>query len=149
LEATERLVSLCGNTPLALRAAAARLLTKQHWRVHDLVRRLERSADRLAELSIGEDSLRARLDRSLEELDARAAFAYCELSRLNSADFSASTAGMLLDMDQMDAEDLIETLVDAQLLEVVGRGHRGEMRYRWQELVRLHSLVSRPPALRA
>ncbi|NGO45859.1 transcriptional regulator [Streptomyces sp. YC419] len=143
-ETTRHLVRLCGNTPLALRAAGARLLTKQHWRVHDLVRRLERQADRLAELSIGEDSLRARLDRSLGELDPAAAVAYTGLSRLDGPDFCAASASEALEMDQRDAEDLIETLVDAQLLEVVGRGHWGEMRYRWQELVRLHALACRP-----
>ncbi|MDT0387757.1 BTAD domain-containing putative transcriptional regulator [Streptomyces sp. DSM 41921] len=143
-ETTRRLVRLCGNTPVSLRAAGARLLTKQHWRVHDLVRRLERSADRLAELSIGEDSLRARLDRSLRELDGAAAAAYAELGRLDGTDFCAAGAAGALGMDQMDAEDLIETLVDAQLLEVVGRGRWGEMRYRWQELIRLHALATRP-----
>ncbi|MFJ8651006.1 BTAD domain-containing putative transcriptional regulator [Streptomyces rochei] len=140
-EATSRLAALCGHTPLALRAAAARLLTKTHWRVLDLVRRLERSGDRLAELSIGDDSLRARLDRSMRELDPRVASAYRELSRLDDPDFDAAQAAQVLGTDLLEAEDLIETLVDAQLLEAVGRGGAwGEMRYRWQELVRLHAL---------
>ncbi|MFF9797407.1 BTAD domain-containing putative transcriptional regulator [Streptomyces rochei] len=140
-EATSRLAALCGHTPLALRAAAARLLTKTHWRVLDLVRRLERSGDRLAELSIGDDSLRARLDRSMRELDPRVASAYRELSRLDDTDFDAAEAAQVLGTDLLEAEDLIETLVDAQLLEAVGRGGAwGEMRYRWQELVRLHAL---------
>ncbi|MCC8451710.1 AfsR/SARP family transcriptional regulator [Streptomyces rochei] len=140
-EATSRLAGLCGHTPLALRAAAARLLTKTHWRVLDLVRRLERSGDRLAELSIGDDSLRARLDRSMRELDPRVASAYRELSRLDDTDFDAAEAAQVLGTDLLEAEDLIETLVDAQLLEAVGRGGAwGEMRYRWQELVRLHAL---------
>ncbi|CAM5281587.1 AfsR/SARP family transcriptional regulator OS=Streptomyces rochei OX=1928 GN=G3I25_21870 PE=3 SV=1 [Streptomyces rochei] len=140
-EATSRLAALCGHTPLALRAAAARLLTKTHWRVLDLVRRLERSGDRLAELSIGDDSLRARLDRSMRELDPRVASAYRELSRLDDTDFDADQAAQVLGTDLLEAEDLIETLVDAQLLEAVGRGGAwGEMRYRWQELVRLHAL---------
>ncbi|CAL9317608.1 Regulatory protein AfsR [Streptomyces sp. SudanB135_2055] len=140
-EATSRLAALCGHTPLALRAAAARLLTKTHWRVLDLVRRLERSGDRLAELSIGDDSLRARLDRSMRELDPRVASAYRELSRLDDTDFDAAQAAQVLGTDLLEAEDLIETLVDAQLLEAVGRGGAwGEMRYRWQELVRLHAL---------
>jgi DNA-binding SARP family transcriptional activator len=141
--ATKQLGVLCDSSPLALRAAAARLLAKQHWHINDLVRRLERSPDRLAELSIGEDSLRARLDNSLRELDAKAAFAYCELSRLGEHDFCAAGAAEVLHTDQMDAEDLIESLVDAQLLDAVGRGACGEMRYRWQELVRLHALSSR------
>ncbi|MGA4846178.1 BTAD domain-containing putative transcriptional regulator [Streptomyces sp. G5(2025)] len=141
-EATEQLSALCGHMPLMLRAAAAKLLTKQHWRVLDLVRRLERSGDRLAELSMGDDSLRARLDHSLRELDPEAASAYRELSRLDNADFEAAEAAKVLGTDLLDAEDLIETLVDAQLLEVVGRSPWGEMRYRWQELVRLHAVHS-------
>ncbi|MEU1873962.1 DNA-binding SARP family transcriptional activator [Streptomyces ambofaciens] len=140
--ATRQLAVLCGHTPPALRAAATKLLTKQHWRVSDLVRRLERSADRLAELSIGEDSLRARLDRSVGELAPLPASAYRELSRLDGADFETAEAAKVLGTDLLAAEDLIETLVDAQLLEVVGRGASGEMRYRWQELVRLHAFHS-------
>ncbi|MEU4146706.1 AfsR/SARP family transcriptional regulator [Streptomyces parvulus] len=138
-EATSRLAALCGHTPLALRAAAARLLTKTHWRVLDLVRRLERSGDRLAELSIGDDSLRARLDRSMRDLDPRVASAYRQLSRLDDSDFEAAEAAKVLGTDLLEAEDLIETLVDAQLVEAVGRSAWGEMRYRWQELVRLHA----------
>ncbi|MFB7654993.1 MULTISPECIES: BTAD domain-containing putative transcriptional regulator [unclassified Streptomyces] len=141
-EATSRLAALCGHTPLALRAAAARLLTKTHWRVLDLVRRLERSGDRLAELSIGDDSLRARLDRSMRDLDPRVATAYRELSRLDDSDFEAAEAAKVLGTDLLEAEDLIETLVDAQLVEAVGRSAWGEMRYRWQELVRLHAFHS-------
>ncbi|WP_329471261.1 AfsR/SARP family transcriptional regulator [Streptomyces sp. NBC_01723] len=147
-EATSRLAALCGHTPLALRAAAARLLTKTHWRVLDLVRRLERSGDRLAELSIGDDSLRARLDRSMRDLDPRVAAAYRELSRLDDSEFEAAEAAKVLGTDLLEAEDLIETLVDAQLVEAVGRSAWGEMRYRWQELVRLHafhSLVAATP----
>ncbi|MDX3401630.1 MULTISPECIES: AfsR/SARP family transcriptional regulator [Streptomyces] len=138
-EATSRLAALCGHSPLALRAAAARLLTKTHWRVLDLVCRLERSGDRLAALSIGEDSLRARLDRSMRELDPRVAFAYRELSRLGDADFDSEQAAQVLGTDLLEAEDLIETLVDAQLLEAVGRSRWGGMRFKWQELVRLHA----------
>ncbi|MFG3319049.1 BTAD domain-containing putative transcriptional regulator [Streptomyces sp. NPDC048171] len=138
-EATSRLAALCGHTPLALRAAAARLLTKTHWRVLDLVRRLERSGDRLSELSIGDDSLRARLDRSMRDLDPRVAAAYRELSRLDDSAFEAAEAAKVLGTDLLEAEDLIETLVDAQLVEAVGRSAWGEMRYRWQELVRLHA----------
>ncbi|WP_307630774.1 AfsR/SARP family transcriptional regulator [Streptomyces turgidiscabies] len=141
-QATRQLSAFCGHTPLALRAAAARLLTKQHWLVSDLVRRLERSDDRLAELSIGEDSLSARLDRSVRELGPTAAGAYRELSRLGDAEFEAAEAAKVLGTDLLDAEDLIETLVDAQLLEVVGRSPWGSMLYRWQELVRLHAFQS-------
>ncbi len=77
----------------------------------------------------------------MRELDPRVASAYRELSRLDDTDFDAAQAAQVLGTDLLEAEDLIETLVDAQLLEAVGRGGAwGEMRYRWQELVRLHAL---------
>lgn len=145
-EATRRLGELCGHMPLALRAAAAKLLTKQHWRVSDLVRRLEKSADCLEELSIGEDSLRARLDRSVAELEPEAAFAYHRLSGLDGGEFTVPQAASVLSTGLTDAEDLIEILVDAQLLDPVGRSPWGEMSYRWQELIRLHAIHSRAAA---
>ncbi|MGW6863904.1 BTAD domain-containing putative transcriptional regulator [Streptomyces sp. NPDC054904] len=148
-EATGRLGELCGHMPLALRAAAAKLLTKQHWHVGDLVRRLEKSADCLDELSIGEDSLRARLDDSVAELQPEAACAYQRLSGLDGGEFTVPQAASVLSTGPADAEDLIEILVDAQLLEPVGRSPWGEMSYRWQELIRLHAVHSRAAAPRA
>lgn len=75
----------------------------------------------------------------MRELDPRVAFAYRELSRLGDADFDAEQAAQVLGTDLLEAEDLIETLVDAQLLEAVGRSRWGGMRFKWQELVRLHA----------
>ncbi|MFD3871216.1 BTAD domain-containing putative transcriptional regulator [Streptomyces sp. NPDC058623] len=148
-EAVRRLGELCGHMPLALRAAAAKLLTKQHWHVSDLVRRLEKSADCLDELSIGEDSLRARLDDSVAELQPEAACAYQRLSELDGGEFTVPQAASVLSTGAADAEDLIEILVDAQLLDPVGRSPWGEMSYRWQELIRLHAVHSRAASPRA
>lgn len=84
----------------------------------------------------------------MRDLDPRVAAAYRELSRLDDSEFEAAEAAKVLGTDLLEAEDLIETLVDAQLVEAVGRSAWGEMRYRWQELVRLHafhSLVAATP----
>ena len=137
--ATARLADLCGRLPLTLRAAAARLAAKPHWQVADLVARLADPARRLAELGRGDGSLRARLDsvvRSLEPVHRRA------VGRLGVAgppEFDAWTGAALLGVDVRSAEDLLEQLVDAHLLQVAGRDAGGRLRYRFEELVRLHA----------
>lgn len=50
-EAVARVAKLCGNLPLALRLAGARLAHRPAWRVEELSRRLSDSGRRLAELS--------------------------------------------------------------------------------------------------
>lgn len=138
--AAARLAELCDHHPLALRAAGARLANKPHWAVADLVSRLEDPARRLDELSHGEYSVRARLESSYGGLDALAARAHRALAAGVDADFGLSRAAAVLGVPASDAEDVIERLLDAHLLEVVEeRGGRLGRRYRFQELVRLHA----------
>jgi DNA-binding SARP family transcriptional activator len=137
--ATARLADLCGRLPLTLRAAAARLAAKPHWQVPDLVARLADPARRLPELGRGDGSLRARLDsvvRSLEPAHRRAVGC---LGVAGPPEFDASTGAALLGVDVPSAEDVLEQLVDAQLLQVAGRDGGGRLRYRFEELIRLHA----------
>ncbi|PVD04873.1 transcriptional regulator [Streptomyces sp. CS014] len=138
--ATVRLAELCDHHPLALRAAGARLANKPHWTVADLVARLENPSRRLAELSHGEYSVRARLECGYGSLDAAAARAYRVLGAGQSVDFDVREAADMLELPLVEAEDTIERLLDTHLLEVAadGGGVSGR-RYRLQELLRLHA----------
>ncbi|MCX5203684.1 tetratricopeptide repeat protein [Streptomyces sp. NBC_00237] len=131
-----RLSLLCDRLPLALRIAAARLAAKPHWSVRTLVARLEDQHRRLDELSMDERGVRAGLRLSYRDLPAAAARMFRLLGVLNVPDFSAWAGAALLDIDPVDAEDLIEQLVDAQLLEPLS-ATTGHVRYRFQDLVRL------------
>ncbi|MFE3515502.1 BTAD domain-containing putative transcriptional regulator [Streptomyces sp. NPDC059166] len=134
---TARLVELCDRLPLALRIAAARLAAKPHWSVRTLVTRLEDQRRRLDELSPDERGVRAGLRLSHRDLAPGAARMFRRLGLLAVPDFAAWAGAALLDIDPVDAEDLIEELVDAQLLEPRRPGADGQVRYRFQELVRL------------
>jgi DNA-binding SARP family transcriptional activator len=137
--ATARLAELCGRLPLTLRAAAARLLAKPHWTTADLAARLTDPARRLAELGRGDGSLHARLDSVVHALDPAHRRAYGCLGLAGPHEFDAWTGAALLGVDVRAAEDVLEHLVDVQLLQVAGRDDGGRLRYRFEELVRLHA----------
>ncbi|MFE3763712.1 BTAD domain-containing putative transcriptional regulator [Streptomyces sp. NPDC059104] len=134
-----RLVELCDRLPLALRIAAARLASKPHWSVRHLVTRLNDGRRRLDELSQGESQIRASFELSYRYLHKDAARLYRYLGLLGVPDFTAWVGAALMDQDVMDAERLIEHLVDAQFLEVVGVDATGQLRYRFQNLMRLYA----------
>ncbi|MCX5193862.1 tetratricopeptide repeat protein [Streptomyces sp. NBC_00249] len=134
-----RLVELCDRLPLALRIAAARLASKPHWTVRHLVTRLSDGRRRLDELSQGESQIRASFELSYRYLHKDAARLYRLLGLLGVPDFTAWVGAALMDQDVLDAERLIEHLVDAQFLEVVGVDATGQLRYRFQNLMRLYA----------
>ncbi|MEU8497026.1 AfsR/SARP family transcriptional regulator [Streptomyces lavendulae] len=138
-EDSARLVELCDRLPLALRIAAARLASKPHWSVRHLVTRLSDGRRRLDELSQGESQVRASFELSYRYLHKDAARLYRYLGLLGVPDFTAWVGAALMDQDVLDAERLIEHLVDAQFLEVVGVDATGQLRYRFQNLMRLYA----------
>ncbi|GAA2138696.1 BTAD domain-containing putative transcriptional regulator [Kitasatospora kazusensis] len=130
---------LCDHLPLALRIAAARLASKPHWTVRHLVTRLADERRRLDELSAGELEVRASFGLSYRYLPADAAQLYRRLGLLDVPDFSAWVGAAVLDIPLLDAEDLMEQLVEAQLLEAVSISATGVLRYRFQNLLRLYA----------
>ncbi|MFD7864517.1 BTAD domain-containing putative transcriptional regulator [Streptomyces sp. NPDC057682] len=134
-----RLAELCDRLPLALRIAAARLASKPHWTVRHLVARLSDERRRLDELSQGESQVRAGFALSYRYLPLDAARLYRRIGLLDAPDFTAWVGGALLDIDDLEAERLIEHLVDAQFLEVIGTDATGQLRYRFQNLLRLYA----------
>lgn len=134
-----RLVELCDRLPLALRIAAARLASKPHWSVRHLVARLSDERRRLDELSQGESRVRAGFELSYRYLSVDAARLYRRLGLADVPDFTSWVAAALLDVDVIDAELLLEDLVDTQFLEVVGVDATGRLRYRFQNLLRLYA----------
>lgn len=135
--AAARLGELCDRLPLALRIAGARLAAKPHWSVRSFVTRLEDQRRRLDELSPGEGGVRAGFRLSYRDLSAAARRLYRRVGLLNVPDFAAWVGAALVGADPMDAETLLEQLVDAQLLEVVTTGSGPVTRYRFQDLLRL------------
>ncbi|WP_424183761.1 BTAD domain-containing putative transcriptional regulator [Actinokineospora sp. G85] len=148
--AAERIADLCGGIPLAIRAAAAKLLARPHWPLKSLAARLSDEHRRLDELAVGDLAIRSSLRLNYTELDDRQRRAFHLLSVLDLPDFGWWVAAPLLDIPPADAEDVVEQLVDLRLLDVAGVDGIGRVRYRFHDLVQLfgaeHAAVAEPAA---
>ncbi len=137
-DAAVELARLCGGLPLALRIAGARLVSRPHWRLSGLVRRLHNEARRLDEFAHHGLELRSTFEITHRVLDeqARQLFRLCSLVR--APDFPGWTAAALLDTTEAEAEEVLESLVDAQLVDIVQYGEASP-RYRLHDLIRVYA----------
>lgn len=119
---------LCGYLPLAVRITGARLAGRAHWPVSKLVRRLSDERSRLDELVADDLAVRAGLELTYRALDENVRSAYRIFGFLGLPEVPSFLWAHLLD------EDVLDQLVDARLLDVIGSA-----RYRMHELVRLHA----------
>ncbi len=132
------LVNTCGRLPLALRIAAARLAARPHWSVAELAERLADEGRRLDELVHDGLAVRASIALTYNSLSQPAKSLLQLLSMLEVADFPAWVALPLLEVEDDQADDLVERLVDTRMLEVQ-RSAVGVTRYRFHELVRAYA----------
>lgn len=138
-EDARRIVGLCGHLPLALRIAGARLVARPYWRLARLVGDLADEHHRLDRLRVGDLEVRASFALSHQSLEPAARRAFRMLGLIESADFPAWTCAALLDTGQDEAEELVDTLADARLVEVAGRDAVGQVRYRFHDLLRAYA----------
>ncbi|MEY9941977.1 BTAD domain-containing putative transcriptional regulator [Streptacidiphilus sp. MAP5-3] len=136
--AAEELVQLCGRLPLALRIATARLSHRPRWTIQYLVDRLSDEARKLDELASRSRGVAATLQLSYLAMDAECRNAFRLLS-LHPGDLDVHSAAALLGTPTVPAEELLELLLDAHLLEQHELG-----RYTFHDLVRsfAHSLCT-------
>jgi tetratricopeptide (TPR) repeat protein len=135
LDAVERLVELCGGLPIALSIAGARLATRPRWPVARVVRDLADEQRRLSALSVEEEmSVHGVFDLSYAGLSDVVSRAYRWLGLHPGPDFRVGAAAAALQAADEDASDLLETLVDASLLDVTETE-----RYYFHDLIRLHA----------
>ncbi|MDX8033184.1 BTAD domain-containing putative transcriptional regulator [Lentzea sp. BCCO 10_0856] len=119
---------LCGYLPLAVRITGARLAGRSHWPVSKLVKRLSDERSRLDELVADDLAVRSSLELTYRALDENVRAAYRIFGFLGLPEVPSFLWVHLLD------EDVLDQLVDARLLDVIGSA-----RYRMHELVRLHA----------
>ncbi|MEW2443184.1 AfsR/SARP family transcriptional regulator [Micromonospora marina] len=131
-EAAASLVDLCGRLPLAVRIAAARLAARPGWAVADLNGKLADARRRLDELCVDDLAVRAAFDLAHRQLTPSQARAFALLSVVDAPDVSSATGAALLRVSGHQAEDLLEALVDAALLE-----SPAARRYRYHDLLRV------------
>lgn len=148
--AAVRIAQLCGGIPLAVRAAAGKLLARPHWPLKSLASRLSDERRRLDELAVGDLAIRSSLAMNYTELTDLQRRAFHLLSVLDLPDFGWWVAAPMLDVPLEQAEDTVEQLVDLRLLDVAGVDEIGRVRYRFHDLVQLfgaeHAAEAEPVA---
>ncbi|SDN65685.1 ATP-binding protein [Allokutzneria albata] len=128
--AVRECVRLCGYLPLAIRIAAARLRDRPVWTVEHLNRRLGRHSRRLTELN-------AVFALSHQYLDDSQRRMFRLLGLHPGADVDVHAAAALAGVAPLDAEDLLESLVDVHLVE-----QREPGRYQLHDLLREHAAAT-------
>ncbi|WP_063747062.1 AfsR/SARP family transcriptional regulator [Saccharothrix sp. NRRL B-16314] len=135
---TDELVRYCGGLPLALRIAGARLASRPQWRIAELTRRMRSEVRRLDEFSHHGLELRSSMGMTYRSLPDRAKRLFRLFALIEAPDFPGWTAAALLDSDPIDAEEALERLVDAQMIDTV-HGQSRQLRYRFHDLVRVYA----------
>src|SRR5579859_2648132 len=140
-EATAELLLACAGLPLAIRICAARLATRPGWTIRSMAARLRDEHRRLDELRAGDLAVRASFQVSFATLptDAQAdgvapADAFRLVGLWQGSSISSAAAAALFGAPENAAEEALETLVDAHLLESTFPG-----RYRFHDLLRVYS----------
>ncbi len=124
--ALERLVQFCDLHPGALRALAAQLTAKPHWTPARLADRLtDPRRNMLDLLRVGGLDVGESLRRHYAELADPLRRALRRLAMLRARGISVWSAAAALEQSPNDAEDLLEQLVDAHMLTVIGRDDDG------------------------
>ncbi|MCT9089791.1 tetratricopeptide repeat protein [Streptomyces sp. ASQP_92] len=130
----DAILDCCGNLPLAIRIASGKLTGRPAWSLRVLRERIEDESRRLAELRIGDLSVRASVELSLRLLPADAVRALSLLGLLGAYTLPGWVVGPLL--DRPDGEEVLDILVDASLVRLVATDALGEPRYRLHDLIR-------------
>ncbi len=125
-----RLVQLCGHLPLAVTIMANKLRHRPARGVGDLVGKLSRSKGKLADMYAGDSDLLTAFDLSYQELSPERRKAFRRLGLHVGADLTIGAAAALIGCDAIQAEEILEELIDRHLVEEPDSGR-----------VRLHDLL--------
>lgn len=136
-EAAADLADLCGQLPLALRIAGARLSARPHWTVEQLADRLENESRRLDELKHGVMGIRVSISLTYDNISEDARRLFRLLAVLDFPVFSGWVGAALLDQPLTDAQDLLDDLADAQLVEITSTEYGRHSQYRFHDLIRV------------
>jgi tetratricopeptide (TPR) repeat protein len=134
-EAVTTIATLCGHLPLALRIAGARLVSRSGWTASWFAARLGDESRRLDLLRAGDLEVRASFALSYDSQGDTGQLAFRALGLL-AADFPAWNLAALLETGEFEAEELLEQLADAALVDIAGVDATGLIRYRLHDLLR-------------
>jgi DNA-binding SARP family transcriptional activator len=133
------IVRQCGGLPLAIRAAAARLVAAKGWPLSTLATRLARWRTRLNELCSPGFDLQASFDVEYDALDGADRMALRALSLFGTKQFSSADAARLLDWDMETVDTVLARLVEHHFLRITEGGGASDVLFAFHELTRIHA----------
>ncbi|MFL6145455.1 MAG: BTAD domain-containing putative transcriptional regulator [Labedaea sp.] len=122
-DAVAELAALCGNLPLALRIAAAKLSASPHTRIDEYTERL--GEDRLEGLQTDGDGVRAAVDVSYAALPGDARRLLRLLSLISGPDLTVASAAALTGGQLRGAAATLDRLATAHLIDKHAPGRYG------------------------
>ena len=131
-ESSERLVSLAGGLPLALRILGGTLLSHGHRSIKSQVSILEDQKSRLAKLKLGDLEVRSSFDTSYSQLSSEEQQLFRYLGALPGPILTLDGISAMLTVSQAEAQERLDPLIVAQLIEPVG-----DLIFRLHDLMRL------------
>ena len=137
-ESAAAILRHCGYLPLAIRVVGSKLSHRPGWTLKMLAGRLRDEHRRLDELRVGDLEVRASVTLSYNLLPEDTASAFRGLGALGPVTFPGWVVGALL--DRTDADDVLDSLVDAHLVELIGSDVTGQPRYRLHDLLRCYAV---------
>lgn len=132
--AAAEVTALCGELPLAVRVAGARLLARPDWTPAALRDRLDDARHRLDELEHDDLSVRASCDVAFGALAEPPAAVFTGLGVAGFADFTVHTAAALAGRPLAQTRRALDRLIEAQLLTAAA-----DERFTLHDLVRLYA----------
>ncbi|WP_410621856.1 BTAD domain-containing putative transcriptional regulator [Amycolatopsis sp. cmx-8-4] len=136
-EAAEALVAACDRLPLALSIAGAKLASRDHWALGDLLDRLTDEKRRLDELSFRGVQLRSTIALSYHGLSDPARSLFRRMATPRHPDLPHWAPGALLDLPHVAAEDALAELLEANLIADGAPPSALSRRWRFHDLVRV------------
>ncbi|CAM5580303.1 hypothetical protein SAVIM338S_05015 [Streptomyces avidinii] len=127
------LADLCGRLPIALRVIAAQLNSRPLWPVSRVADRLRDEQRRLALLRADDIEVRSVFSTAYESLNGGQASIFRALCMTPGLTFSVESVAKLADIDEYEAEDLLEDLSDRHLVNL----DEAPGRYKMHDLMRL------------
>jgi DNA-binding SARP family transcriptional activator/tetratricopeptide (TPR) repeat protein len=131
-EIAAEVAAACGHLPLAVRIVGSRLASRRSWSMTTIAERLTDERRRLDEMRVGNHTVSATFELGYGQLFDEQARAFRLLALPDVHDVSLHAATAVLSLPAHETEDLLESLVDASLLETPAPG-----RYRYHDLLKL------------
>jgi DNA-binding SARP family transcriptional activator/tetratricopeptide (TPR) repeat protein len=128
-----RIAAACGNLPLALRIAGARLVLRPQLRLATLADRLADQRRRLDELSVTDQQVRSSIALSYAALTPPAQATLRIIGAANVNNLPAWT--ITVQQGDVAGEEAVDELLESSLLQPAGVDACGEPRYEMHDLV--------------